>query len=192
MSNFNLGNILFAAFWLIWAILAVKPADRKTFWLESIMPIIAFPLLYWAHWEGFFSRLSLIVLFVFSVMHIIAAQHAYSETPWGNWVKRKFSLKRNYYDRVVHFSYGLLGVPLFSDLFQHMAPIETTRALLVFAVIISIGSIYEILEYAVVKVTGAEEGAEFLGLQGDIWDAQKDMLAQTIGALIGVGFLLLV
>lgn len=32
----------------------------------------------------------------------------------------------------------------------------------------------------------AEAGADFLGSQGDIWDAQKDMLIDTLGAIASI------
>ena len=31
-------------------------------------------------------------------------------------------------------------------------------------------------------IEGGDAGVEFLGSQGDVWDAQKDMLADTLGA----------
>ena len=36
-------------------------------------------------------------------------------------------------------------------------------------------------------IEGGNTGIEFLGSQGDIWDAQKDMLADTIGAIFVLG-----
>lgn len=37
--------------------------------------------------------------------------------------------------------------------------------------------------YAVID--GGDVGLAFLGSQGDVWDAQKDMLADTLGAILG-------
>ena len=42
---------------------------------------------------------------------------------------------------------------------------------------------YEIVEWWYAASAGGEAGIEFLGSQGDIWDAQKDMLADTLGAI---------
>jgi putative membrane protein len=36
-------------------------------------------------------------------------------------------------------------------------------------------------------LAGGDEGIAFLGSQGDIWDAQKDMLMDTLGALFSLG-----
>ena len=43
---------------------------------------------------------------------------------------------------------------------------------------------YELIEWVYAAYGGnAEAGADFLGSQGDIWDAQKDMLMDTMGAV---------
>ena len=47
----------------------------------------------------------------------------------------------------------------------------------------SIAAAYEIVEYWFAAYYGGDAGIEFLGSQGDIWDAQKDMLADTLGAV---------
>ncbi|EET45934.1 hypothetical protein NEISICOT_00035 [Neisseria sicca ATCC 29256] len=47
----------------------------------------------------------------------------------------------------------------------------------------SVAAAYEIIEWQYAVIDGGEAGLEVLGSQGDIWDAQKDMLADTLGAL---------
>ncbi len=42
---------------------------------------------------------------------------------------------------------------------------------------------YEIIEWLYAASSTGASGAEFLGSQGDIWDAQEDMLADTLGAI---------
>ena len=39
-------------------------------------------------------------------------------------------------------------------------------------------------------VDGGEAGAAFLGSQGDVWDAQKDILCDTLGAICSSGLYL--
>ncbi len=48
----------------------------------------------------------------------------------------------------------------------------------------SIAAAYEIIEWQYAVLEGGTAGIEFLGSQGDIWDAQKDMLADTLGAVV--------
>ncbi|KKP12316.1 membrane protein [Vibrio cholerae] len=47
----------------------------------------------------------------------------------------------------------------------------------------SLAAAYEIIEWWYAALAGGEEGIAFLGSQGDIWDAQKDMLCDTLGAI---------
>jgi putative membrane protein len=49
--------------------------------------------------------------------------------------------------------------------------------------IMSIAAAYEIIEWLYAVIAGGPAGVEFLGSQGDIWDAQKDMLLDTLGAV---------
>ena len=46
----------------------------------------------------------------------------------------------------------------------------------------SVAAAYEIIEWQYAVIEGGDAGVEFLGSQGDVWDAQKDMLADTLGA----------
>ncbi|PTB31339.1 hypothetical protein DAT36_17545 [Photobacterium phosphoreum] len=52
--------------------------------------------------------------------------------------------------------------------------------------IMATAAAYEIVEWWYAASTGGEAGIEFLGSQGDIWDAQKDMLADTLGAIFSL------
>jgi putative membrane protein len=43
---------------------------------------------------------------------------------------------------------------------------------------------YEVVEWAVARVADPAAGTAYLGTQGDVWDAQKDMALACLGALI--------
>ena len=58
--------------------------------------------------------------------------------------------------------------------------------------IMSVAAAYEIIEWQYAVREGGSAGIEFLGSQGDVWDAQKDMLADTLGALAGIALYALV
>jgi putative membrane protein len=113
--NPPLAHLLFVMFWLIWVALALKPLDRKTWWLENITLFATLPFVLWAFRTGLLSTLSVVIMFLFAVLHIAAAHYSYAKTPWGTWFKRAFHLRRNHYDRVVHFLYGFLMVPVAAD-----------------------------------------------------------------------------
>jgi len=52
--------------------------------------------------------------------------------------------------------------------------------------IISVGAVYEMFEWWFAVTFGGDAGIAFLGSQGDIWDAQKDMLMDTLGAVLAL------
>ena len=43
---------------------------------------------------------------------------------------------------------------------------------------------YELIEWIYAASAAPEAGMAYLGSQGDIWDAQKDMLADTLVAIV--------
>ena len=53
--------------------------------------------------------------------------------------------------------------------------------------LISVSGLFEVIESWVAQLVSPELGDAYLGTQGDIWDAQKDMTMAIIGALIAVG-----
>lgn len=183
--------ILFIVFAMLWLLLAWKPKDAGVWWLENIAVFLALPFLLWAFRAGLLSSLSAGALFAFGVLHISAAHYSYARTPWGNWLRRVFRLRRNPYDRIVHFLYGLLAVPVFNDLLTPaLSANPFLHALVVFCVISSLGALYEIAEFTITPLVKRPD-MEFLGAQGDVWDAQKDMLMQACGALLGLAAILL-
>ena len=46
------------------------------------------------------------------------------------------------------------------------------------------GMLYEVIEWAAAVTFGGEVGQAYLGTQGDVWDAHKDMALATLGAVI--------
>lgn len=185
----SLSLALFAAFFVLWVILAIRPLDRQTWWLENIAVFAAVPGIVLGIRAGLLSDRSLIIILAFAVLHIAAAHYSYAKTPWGDWLKRRLRLHRNQYDRIVHFLYGFLLVPVAADLLSYPLPLTSFRnGFIVFVVIVAFGALYEVAEYIAAVMLGKTKGIGFLGFQGDLWDTQKDMLVQTLGALLGVLF----
>jgi putative membrane protein len=50
----------------------------------------------------------------------------------------------------------------------------------------STSMLYELIEWGAAEVFGGELGAAYLGTQGDVWDAHKDMALAALGALIAM------
>ena len=47
----------------------------------------------------------------------------------------------------------------------------------------ALANAWELIEWIYAEIDGGSAGLAFLGSQGDIWDAQKDMLMDTLGAI---------
>jgi putative membrane protein len=52
----------------------------------------------------------------------------------------------------------------------------------------STSMIFELLEWGAADLVGGDLGMAYLGTQGDIWDAHKDMALASFGALIAMTF----
>lgn len=186
MSN-RLPIFLFSIFAVFWIVLAINPLYRGAWVHENIVILLFTPIVVWSYFKFRLSNLSYFLIFIFAVLHISGTHYTYGSTPWGNWVSEIFDWERNHYDRIVHFLYGVLVPFIFLDLLKKYLPSNKFMAnLFVFGLVFSVGSIYEIGEFVVGIIADPESGLAFLGFQGDIWDTQKDMLLQGVGAIIGL------
>jgi len=55
-----------------------------------------------------FSAWSYLLFTVFMSMQLVGAHYTYAEVPFGFWLQDVLDLARNHYDRIVHFSFGLM------------------------------------------------------------------------------------
>jgi putative membrane protein len=174
-----------ALFSILWISTLIGTSDIKNWFLENALVFVCIGLLAFTYKKHQFSDLSYLLLFIYLCLHIYGAMYTYAENPFGYWLKDTFNMERNHYDRIVHFSFGfLLAYPMrevFISWLQFPAwvgwalPIEIT---------LSISGLYELVEWAVADLLFPEQGAAYLGSQGDIWDAQKDMFLATLGAIL--------
>ncbi len=140
------------------------------------------------------DRLSLkafIGVSLFILLHIIGARWIYSNVPYQSFfesigidIHELFNInsQRNHYDRLVHFSFGLLMVPFLFEIYQ--VRIENTIISLVFAwlTIQTFSMFYEVFEWLLTVIVPGEGATDYNGQQGDVWDAQKDMALAMLGS----------
>lgn len=188
-------RILGASFVLLWLALAIAPTDRQDWLLENVLVLVAVPLLARFGAGLRLSDASWACLFAFFTLHVVGAHYTYSEVPYQGWYEAlsgrsfvaDFGSGRNHYDRLVHFLYGaLLALPVIELLDARARPTGLWRWLLPVLFLVSHGSIYEMIEWGAAEIFGGDLGAAYLGTQGDVWDAQKDMALAALGAVIGV------
>jgi putative membrane protein len=128
------------------------------------------------------------MLFIFFVLHGIGAHYTYSEMPWFSPITQFFGFERNHYDRLIHFLFGFLLFLPFYELFLSFQKSKRNTLLLTLAFLFAVSGMYEVIEWIATEVTHSELGTAFLGMQGDPWDSQKDMLLCYVGSSLAFLF----
>lgn len=178
------------ALWLLlfWTAMAIEPYDRHDWLLENLLVFAFAALLFLTRRRFRFSDVSYLLFTIFMTLHLIGAHYTYSETPVGFWLQNGFDLDRNHYDRVVHFSYGLLSAYPFRELLLRAARASAGwSCFLSVNMVLAFSAFFEVIEAIIAELVSPELGAAYLGIQGDIWDAQKDMFLAVAGAVIAMG-----
>jgi putative membrane protein len=178
-----------------WVALAIPPSHRADWLLENALALAAVALLAMFHRRLLFSRVSYTLIFVFLCLHQVGAHYTYSEVPYDAWFQqltgRSFNhlagWDRNNFDRVVHFSYGLLLAYPVREVFLRVANVRGFWGyFLPLDLTMSTSMLYELIEWGTAVGFGGELGQAYLGTQGDPWDAQKDMALASLGALVAM------
>jgi putative membrane protein len=122
---------------------------------------------------------------------IYGGYYTYALTPLGSWAKQAFGLSRNHYDRVGHLALGVFPSFLIREVLLRKTPLVRGGWLffLILCVVLAIAAFWELLEWWVTLIAASDVGQAFLGSQGDVWDAQWDMLLALIGAALALPIL---
>jgi len=181
---------IFVAFW-IWA--AINPKFSHDWLLENYLVFIFVPLIILTGIYFRLSNVSYTLITAFMILHVIGSHYTYAEVPFGYILQGWLGASRNMYDRLVHFSFGFLLAYPVREVFMRLAkvrgfwsyyfPLDLTFAF---------SALYEIIEWITSASVASAAGIAFLGAQGDIWDAQKDMLMAGIGALVAMLIILFI
>jgi len=190
--RYALGLLL--VFLVVFVGLGLDPTSRSDWLLENFLTVLALAWAIWWYRRTPLSNLACTLLFVFGVLHEIGAHYQYSEVPYETWVAALcedcsldalFGFQRNQFDRLVHFLYGLLITPVAAEVIVSRVRL---RGFWLFVLpvtfMMSHSLIYELIEWLAASVVAPEVGQAYLGTQGDVWDAQKDMSLATLGSLI--------
>ena len=173
-------------FIIFWLFIAVNPYDRFTWVIENILSVLLVIFLTATYRRFRFSNTTYILLFSFLILHTIGSYYTYTNMPIFKWIQTMFDFSRNHYDRVVHFLFGLVFYfPVYEIITKKLKIKGWLSYLLPLLLIISFKTIYEILEYLTVIFThNVTFSDSFLGMQGDQWDAQKDIMWGIAGAVV--------
>ena len=179
--------LLFILFLWIWILLAFNVKYFEDWILENIINLTFLILLYLTHRWFRYSRLSYSLMFVFMTLNIIGSHYTYAEVPFGFWLQNFLGLGRNHYDRIVHFCFGFLMAYAVRETFMRMGDTKGFWSFyLPVEFVLSLSAFYELIEWITAVIFGGDLGIAYLGSQGDVWDAQKDMALATLGSIVAM------
>jgi len=182
--------VIFAAAWIE---SLAGTTDISNWILENILTVLFVLFLIFSYKKYQFSDAAYLLIGVYLCLHVYGSQYTYAENPFGYWLKDLFQLSRNHYDRIVHFSFGfLLATPLREIFLQWLKYPAWVAWLLPIELTLSVSAFYELVEWAVADIFFQAQGAAYLGTQGDVWDAQKDVFLALSGAIIATSIVSLI
>lgn len=172
----------------------IQPLEFEAYLLHQAGTVFMLILLFVIFKKIGLDFLSFTLYLLFLLIHIIGAHYLYSYVPYNDWIQQVFHFNldhsmgwsRNMYDRLVHLAYGVLLYPLIYRVFQVWLPSAKPFSLFLLVVqfVMASSVLYELIEWAIAIGLSPEEAENYNGQQGDMWDAHKDMLLATIGAII--------
>src|SRR5687767_3184323 len=172
-------------FFSVWISTLIGTSNMSNWILENALVIFFLVFLAATYRYYQFSDLSYLLICIYLCLHVYGSKYTYAENPFGYWLQDTFHLARNHYDRIVHFSFGfLLAYPMREAFLNWLKfPVWVSWALPI-EITLSISGMYELIEWAVADLFFPAQGGAYLGTQGDVWDAQKDMALATLGAIL--------
>lgn len=184
---------LLTVFMGVWCWAAYKPLHPADWLMENYLVFLFVPIILITARYFRLSKVSYTLITIFMCLHVVGSHYTYVDVPFGFTLQEWFDADRNMYDRLVHFCYGFLLAYPIREIYVRVAhtkgfwglffPIELTFAF---------SAIYELIEWRAVRNVPDELGLAFLGSQGDVWDAQKDMALAGLGALIAMCIVLII
>ncbi len=187
LQRYSFRLLILGIFIATWCWAAWKPLHPDDWLLENYLVFFWVPILLLSARFFQLSDVSYGLITLFMCLHVIGSHYTYSEVPFGYTVQEWLGADRNMYDRVVHFAYGLLLAYPVREVLVRIAGLKGFWAYFFpVDVVLSMSALYEIIEWQAARFSAPELGLAFLGTQGDIWDAQKDMALAVAGALVTV------
>ena len=173
-----------ALVYLAWS--GIVPNGRFNWLMETLPAMIGGAILTAAYRRFRLTDVSYVLVWFFSLILITGGHYTYAEVPVGNWFRDAFHLSRNHFDRFGHFFQGVIPAMLAREVVQRTSPLKPGKWLFVFCASLSlaISASYELFEWQYAVHFGGEQAEDFLGPQGDIWDAQGDMFMALCGAVL--------
>lgn len=186
---------LVGVFLLIWGALAINPLNRHDWLLENLLVLGLAAALLLGHKHYVPSRSAGTLIFLYLCIHQLGAHYTYANVPYDDWwqaltgesLNEQMGWDRNQFDRVAHFSYGLLlAFPIREVLIRLGLRPGIWSLVLPVDIVLSTSAVYELIEWLGAEMLDGGLGRTFLATQNDRWDPQKDMALATVGAIIAM------
>lgn len=187
--------ILSTLYFLWWLVLAINPHDRADWALENVLVVFFVVLLVFTYKRFPLSRISYTLVFIFLCLHSVGAHYTYALVPYDEWFQmylgfsfnELMGFERNHFDRLVHFCYGLLLAYPIREFFIRVVDVKGFWAyFLPLDLTMSTSMMFELFEWGAAELFGGDLGIAYLGTQGDVWDAHRDMALASLGALVAM------
>jgi putative membrane protein len=162
----------------------IAPVDRPT-WLLEVAPVIIAAVVIALTWRRFpLTTLLCVLAALHSLVLIYGGAYTYARVPLGFDIQAALGLERNPYDRIGHLMQGFVPAILAREVLVRGNHVRG-RWMLAFVCVcipLAFSAFYELLEWWTALALGGGS-VDFLGTQGDVWDAQADMVCALIGAV---------
>ncbi|HCT74851.1 MULTISPECIES: DUF2238 domain-containing protein [Psychrobacter] len=198
--NVNSVIVSTMAVFIVMVLASIAPLDWSSYLLHQLGTLLFLALILVAYRYWYISSRSYVLAVIFLFIHIIGARYLYSYVPYDDWTQQLFGVQlgeffgwqRNMYDRLVHFSYGLLLFNAMVESAKFIFKIRSVKLLIAIALMMNMSSslLYELIEWGIATTLSPEAAEAYNGQQGDIWDAHKDMALALLGGLIAAAMVL--
>ncbi|MEO1938332.1 MAG: DUF2238 domain-containing protein [Sulfurimonas sp.] len=177
--------LLAIVFLIVFIALGIKPVDRDV-WIVEVLPIIMTFLILATTFKKFrFSNYSYTLMALWMFWHTVGGHYTFANVPF-DFVTDLFGFERNNFDRIGHFIVGFYAFAVAELVVRKKWAVPVLASFFGLFFIGTVAAGYEIIEWLYAVADGGKAGVEFLGAQGDIWDAQEDMLADILGAVFSL------
>ena len=183
---------------LVMVLASIDPLNWSDYLLHQAGTLIFLAMMLGAYRYWHITSTAYVLATIFLLIHIIGARYLYSYVPYDDWTQQLFNVRlssllgwqRNMYDRLVHFSYGLLLFCAMIESLKHLLKIQSSKQLIILTLMLNMSTsmLYELFEWGIATTLSPEAAEAYNGQQGDMWDAHKDMALALVGGLIAAIF----
>jgi putative membrane protein len=161
---------MIAGYASFWTYMAITPFNRFDWVLENLLIWLTLLVLIITYRWFSFQNVSYMLIALFLSLHTLGAHYSYSIAPLDEALKAVFGFHRDHYDRIVHFSFGLLLAYPIREFAIRVMRIKASWAYFQSSMfIVAAGAFYELIEMWVAMMVAPDIGWMFLGSQGDPW-----------------------